>query len=142
MGCSAHLNCPSVGSSFWWSFFLFCAHMRGCKCGESVLRFLVLLFLQSLIFIKVRSGLWPTSKSTVIIALYLMTQTCPNRPNAAQTAGRGHLLGQPRHGDSVLINHRDILSEHQKCVCCAERDRARQNCLSVLPELKIPSFIP
>lgn len=51
------------------------------KCIETVLRFLMLLFLQSLIFIKVHSGLWPTSKSTIIITLCLMTQTCFNRPS-------------------------------------------------------------
>lgn len=48
---------------------------------ETVLRFIMLLFLQSLIFIKVRSGLWPISKSTIIITLCLMTQTCFNRPS-------------------------------------------------------------
>lgn len=128
-GYSTHLNSLPVGSSF-----LSCTYMGGCKCGESVLRFLVLLFLQSLILIKVRSALWPTSKSAVIIALYLMTRTCPNRPNAAQTAGRGHLPGQPRQGDSVLINHRDVLSKHQKCAA-PQRDQARRNRLSVFLNL-------
>lgn len=26
----------------------------------------------------------------------------------------------PHQGDSTLINHRKILTKHQKCVCCAE----------------------
>lgn len=70
-----------------------------------------------------QSTRWPLAnlREHIIITLCLMTRTCLNRLGTTETARCGYLLGMLLHqDDSTLINHRKILTKHQKCVCCRE----------------------
>lgn len=95
-----------------------------CKYIKTGLKFLI-VFLLSLMCIKVCSGFWATSQRTVLITACLMTQACFNRPGTAQVAGRGHLRLPPHQDDSPPVNDRKIRTKHQKCVCCTGQNIPR-----------------